>query len=393
MQVTGVKLHGSKIMPNRFCFPRGVVFAATAVLALNFSVRAIDEGDNVSSGQRITPTAAPRADLQYLNVGLSQYPDFVASGGISSALSPDGKTLLVLTSGYNLWHDSQGNTAVKNQYIFVYDVSGNAKPIQKQVLAVPNTDAGIVFDPSGQTFYVTGGKDDNVHTFGIQSDGTWTEAGTPIALGHTTGVLQADSPVVAGVAVSGDGTKLVVANLYNDSLTLVNTAARTIAAELDLRPGKNDPSQSGVPGGEYPFWVVFKGNDTVYVSSLRDREIVVVDVSGANPAIKTRIKVEGNPTKMILDKSQARLLVAEDNADRIALIDTSSNQTISTVKTTGPEDVVSRLGKYHGVSPNSLVLSSDESLLFVTNGGANAVVMIDLRGDHPLVRALFPTGY
>ena len=81
-------------MPNRFCFPRGVVFAATAVLALNFSARAIDEDDDqnlVSSGQRITPTAAPRADLQYLNVGLSQYPDFVASGGVSSALSLTAK--------------------------------------------------------------------------------------------------------------------------------------------------------------------------------------------------------------------------------------------------------------------------------------------------------------
>ena len=77
-------------MPNRFCFTGGVVFAATAVLALNFPARAIDAGDEnddenvVSSGQRRTPTAAPRADLQYLNVVLSQYPDFVASGCISS---------------------------------------------------------------------------------------------------------------------------------------------------------------------------------------------------------------------------------------------------------------------------------------------------------------------
>jgi DNA-binding beta-propeller fold protein YncE len=387
-------------MPNRFCFPRGVVLAATAVLALNVSARAIDDDDEndnqsvyVSSGQRITPTAAPRVDLQYLNPGLAQYPDFVASGGISSVPSPDGKTLLVLTSGYNLWHDSQGTTAVTNQYVFVYDVRGNAKPIEKQVLALPNTDSGIVFDPSGQTFYVAGGKDDNIHSFGIQPDGTWAETGTPIALGHKTGVLQTDSPVAAGIAVSGDGTKLVVANMYNDSVTLINTAAQTIAAELDLRPGKNDPTQSGVAGGEYPFWVVFKGSDTVYVSSLRDREIVVVDVSGATPAIKTRIKVEGNPTKMILDKSQARLLVAEDNADRIALIDTSSNQITSAVKTAGPEKVVSGLGKYHGVSPNSLALSPDESFLFVTNGGANAVAMIDLRGDRPRVKALFPTGY
>jgi DNA-binding beta-propeller fold protein YncE len=389
-----------KIMLNRFCFPRGVAFTATALLALAVCGRAVDDDDDndnqsvyVSSGQRITPTAAPRADLQYLNPHLSQDSNFVASGGISSVLSPDGKTLLVLTSGYNLWHDSQGKTTVTNQYIFVYDASGNAKPVEKQVLTLPNTYAGLVFDPNGQTFYVTGGQEDTIHTFGVQQDGTWAETGTPIALGHKTGVLPTDGPIAAGIAISSDGTKLAVANLYNDSVTLVNIAARTIAGELDLRPGKNDPTQSGVPGGEYPFWAVFKGSDTVYLSSLRDREIVVVDVTGATPAIKARIKVDGNPTKMILDKNQTRLLVAEDNADRIAFIDTSSNQIIGSVKTTGPEHVLSHVGKYPGVSPNSLVLSPDESLLFVTNGGANAVAMIELRGEQPRVRALFPTGF
>jgi len=37
--------------------------------------------------------------LQYLNPHLSEFPNYVASGGISSAKSPDGKTLLVLTAG------------------------------------------------------------------------------------------------------------------------------------------------------------------------------------------------------------------------------------------------------------------------------------------------------
>ena len=35
------------------------------------------------------------------------------------------------------------------------------------------------------------------------------------------------------------------------------------------------PAQTGVPGGEFPFGVVIKGNNTVYVSSARDREIAV----------------------------------------------------------------------------------------------------------------------
>ena len=65
---------------------------------------------------------------------------------------------------------------------------------------------------------------------------------------------------------------------------------------LDLRPGKNDPSKVGTPGGEYPYWVVVKGSGssaTAYVSSIRDREIVVATL-GATPAVLTRIAVRGN---------------------------------------------------------------------------------------------------
>jgi hypothetical protein len=44
-----------------------------------------------------------------------------------------------------------------------------------------------------------------------------------------------------------------------------------------------------------PFWAAVKGSDTVYVSSERDREIVVVSLAGAKPAISTRIPVAGYP--------------------------------------------------------------------------------------------------
>jgi hypothetical protein len=56
--------------------------------------------------------------------------------------------------------------------------------------------------------------------------------------------------------------------------------------ELDLRPGKAVSSPTpGTPGGEYPFWVVLAGSSgpgaTAYVSSLRDREIDVVNLREA----------------------------------------------------------------------------------------------------------------
>ena len=53
-----------------------------------------------------------------------------------------------------------------------------------------------------------------------------------------------------------------------------------MSVKLDLRPGKINPAHVGVPGGEYPFRVVINGNSTVYVSSIRDREIDVINLTG-----------------------------------------------------------------------------------------------------------------
>ena len=62
------------------------------------------------TGQSITPTAAAGSSFQPLNPGLKDFPDFTVGHAMSEALSPDGKTLLILTSGYNQNTDVQGNT-------------------------------------------------------------------------------------------------------------------------------------------------------------------------------------------------------------------------------------------------------------------------------------------
>ena len=59
-------------------------------------------------GQSITPTAAPGAIFSSLNPGLTDYPDFTAGQAVTSVVSPDGTTLLVLTSGYNQNNDVNG---------------------------------------------------------------------------------------------------------------------------------------------------------------------------------------------------------------------------------------------------------------------------------------------
>ncbi len=366
------------------------------------------------TGQTLTPSAAPGSTFQPLNPGLTDFPAFTVGQAVSTVVSPDGKTLLILTSGYNQQYDDGGKTLTKdsNEYVFVFDISGPA-PQQNQVLQVPNTYLGIAFAPDGSKFYVGGGFDDNVHAFG-QSGGTWSElpgvdGGVFSKLGHICGntfvapgafpgadqvcaSLSVAPSGTAGLAVTADGTLLVVANHENDSVTVVSLSNGAVAHELDLRPGKSNAAQAGVPGGEYPVWVAIQGSSTAYVSSARDREIDVISLTGV-PAVTTRIPVRGNPGKMILNAAQSLLFVACDNSDLVTIIDTSTNAVKETISTTAPAGTFPSGDAYTGAAPNGLALSPDEQTLYVTNGGTNSVAVITLAGSTHQVTGLIPTGW
>src|SRR5262245_27696060 len=335
-------------------------------------------GPKVASGARITPTAAPGSVFEELDPEIAEDRTIRANNGVTTATSPDGRTLLVLTSGYNLWELPAGSTPsfVADEYIFVYDISAGP-PVKKQVIRIPNTFMGMVWDPSGERFYVAGGVNDNVHVY-AKNGLSWSESGTPIPLGHSIGLGLDTAPMAAGIAVNPTGTRLLVANMENDSVSLVDLQQRVVVADRDLRPGKNDADSSGVAGGEFPLWVVFQGDSKAYVSSLRDREIVVLDVANDQLRISRRIGVSGSPNRMLLDRAQGRLFVALDNSDSVAIIDTRSDRVECEIDVNAQFKTPKGKIRFTGSHPNSLALAPDESLLFVTMGGTNSVAVVPL---------------
>jgi YVTN family beta-propeller protein len=378
----------------------------------------LQAGNRLATGDFLTPTAAPGSTFLHLNPGMAGAPNFLADHASSSVTSPDGKTLLVLTSGYNEtnWIPTNApspgvvgyeNPSLSGEWVFVYDISSNGAATQKQVLTIPNSFSGIAFNPDGTEFYVGGGQDDSVHVFDY-SGTTWaeasatTDAGTapnPIALGHTSGLGLQNYPETAGLSVTADGKKVVVANYENDSISIVTLSSRTVV-DLDLRPGKapvvdgGPAPQTGIAGGEYPFWVAIKGSTTAYVSSLRDHEVVVVDLTV--PIVKARIPVGRQPNKMILNQDQSRLFVANGNDDTVSVIDTTANAVIETIPVVAPSGTLSNPGNFKGANPNGLALSPDEKTLYVTDGATNALAVIarDPTGATPSsVTGLIPTGW
>jgi YVTN family beta-propeller protein len=369
------------------------------------------------TGQTITPAAAPGSTFAPLATGLRTDDNADAAEAVSTALSPDGKTLLVLTSGYNQnfknentgstftypvldpqTGKSSSTTTPKAEWVFVYDVS-SGKLVKKQQINIPNTYNGLAWAKDGSRFFVSGGIDDRVYVYA--SNGSQYIPDAPfILLGHNSnqtdpfpkydGGLLKDTPakavatgaVVAGIAVSKDGKTLVAANFENDSISIIDITTRKVTKEIKFfRPGDK------IATGEFPFDVAIKSAENgqaakVFISSQRDNEVLAVDITSGQI---TRIPIGSQPNKVLLSSSQNRLYVANGNDDSISVIDTNNNRVIQTISLSRPGE------KYKGANPNSLTLSPDGRTLYVTLGGENAIAVVDLQGGR--VNGRIPTGW
>jgi YVTN family beta-propeller protein len=360
-------------------------------------------GSLLPIGEYITPLVTPGSSFQRLSTGLRADGTADANGGISTALSPDGKTLLVLTSGYNAGFFTPNGTAITTpflypltgrpatcktcttgtfQWVFVYDVSGTS-PMRKQQIALTSSFAGITWDPKGTRFYVSGGQDDRVYIYKQGANGFAPDAPFVI-LNHSS---HGTNPVpsydnggqVTGVSISPDGKSLFAANVDNNSVSVADASTRKVVREFTL-PGAADF------GGQYPIWVtphagLNGATDKLYVSSLREGKIVIFTASGALKSIV----VGGEPEKSLLSRDGSRLYVVNPNLDQIDQIDTASDTLTRVIDVRRPGY------RYHGSNPNSLALSADGKTLYVTIAGENAIGVIDVASGTVLGR--IPTAW
>ncbi len=337
------------------------------------------------TGQSITPEAAPGAQFSPLVTHIGPHPDFVADGAAAIAISPDRREMLVLTSGFNRFvgADDKVVPAQAMQYILRYRIDARGGALV-QTLTVPNSFGGIAWQPDGRGFVVGGGVDDAVHVFARQGR-SFADIGA-IALGHAAGLGAHVKPQAAGVAVSPDGARALVANYYNDSVSLLDLATRRVIAEQDLRPGKIDPGETGTPGGEFPFAIVWTDAAHAWVSAPRDRQLVALNVTATGIAIAHRVATLGEPTALLLDAHRQRLFATEDNADRVAVIDLGTGKLVAEPRIAVPG--LEKPGK--GLNPDGLAQLPDGRLL-VTLGGINALAV--MTPDARAVQGLIPTGW
>jgi DNA-binding beta-propeller fold protein YncE len=342
-----------------------VLIVATAVaLAVRFAVsqHAVqqkvgplpDGGFLLNSGWAIRPTG------QQVSVGT--FP-------MSSAVSKNGKFLLVMNAGYD------------PPTISVIDVAS-----KKELSRTPVADAwlGLRMDLRSDSFYVGGGTTGKVFEFALDpGTGAVTSKREIPALADLTSKGNA---LIGDIALSRDGSYLYAADLYDDAI-----------AVLDLREGKYLGSWKT---GRRPYRVMLAPNGKdILVTAWGDGVICVHDTS--NGAITAKIRVGAHPTDMLwIDKPPPSAEGKSSYTGRLFVTASNTNNTYAFGVTadgqlTALETINISTSPMHplGMTPSALATDEKGSKLFVVCSDANAVAQIDISSQLSRVEGFIPTGW
>ena len=138
----------------------GFLCAAGPVLATDAPVGGPGGGPAwIPTGVRIDALAAPGAQFFRLATGVREDGTADANQAMSAALSPDGKTLLVMTSGYNTKFSAPNGAAItypvldpatglpssvktpNAEWVFIYNVTGRT-PVKRRAARHPEYVSG-----------------------------------------------------------------------------------------------------------------------------------------------------------------------------------------------------------------------------------------------------------
>ncbi len=324
-------------------------------------------------------------------------PQPVDSFPVTAVLSPDGKYLALLNSGFGT---QAGNL---RQGITVIDTATNKSQffpddrLGKQ--ATQTYFIGLTFSSNGEHLYASigslsdplakkkGSIGNGIAVYKFDNGSVTPERFLPIAPQPiTAGKKRARElkaapagtapPFPAGLAViakPGATDQLLVADNLSDDVLLLDTDSGKILKRVDLSSGEWVPSQ-------YPYQIVAsKDGRRAWVSLWNASAVAELDLEKGSvvrliplhPA--TSPTAGSHPTALAFSPDQQTLYVALANTDEVAAINTATGATGPFLSTRLPGQ------KYFGSVPLALAFARDGRHLFVANASNDTVTVIDTR--------------
>lgn len=321
------------------------------------------------------------------------------------ALSPDKRYAALLNDGYG----TQRNHA--HQSIAILDLNTNQlTEFPEQRLSEETEQSyfiGLGFSSDGSHLYAsmgsitdpTGEKPGNtgngiaVYSF-LQGKVAWEKfltippqriaADKKVAYGVRKTAQGTVLPYPAGLAViaaEGKPDRLLVADNYADNAVLLDTADGHILKAFDLSAHDLIPS-------EFPYTVVAtRDGSRAWVSLWNASQVVELDLAAGEvkPAIAVMPPADplapgSHPTALLLSPDESLLYVALANADRVIVLSTADGRRLGVLDTRAPGQ------KAGGAYPSALAQSADGRRLFVADASLDAVAVFDVSqlGRRPL---------
>ena len=315
------------------------------------------------------------------------------------ALSPDGKILV--TSGKT---DELIVVAPETGKILqrVALPSGSAKVEEATSTRILEPDkggqasyTGLIFSPNGSRIYLSA-VNGSIKVFGVNAKHSVRALGSFVLAANRKRHHASEIPT--GLAISADGKNLYVA--WNVANELV---------ELDAATGK---TLRTFDAGNLPYGVAL-ASGKIYVSNWGGRRVDANSLTGkigssgmvrvdarhiANEGsvtivdlmvgqVKKEMMVGQHPSAVTVSPDGRHVAVANDNSDSVTVIDTRTDEIVETISLRWHD------GDLFGASPNALTFDAKGKILYVCNGGQNAVAVVDFDPGKSKIAGLIPTGW
>ena len=288
---------------------------------------------------------------------------------MSTAISSNSKYLLILNGGYN------------PPSISVIDIAQ-----KKEIGRTPLPDAwlGLTIAPDKDLVYVGGGSTGKVFELALNS-----ATGALTRTREFTAIKDSDNKndvLIGDVQLSPDARALYAANLYGDSIAVINlqTGAMTDRWKTGRRPYRI---------------LVMPGGRRLLVSSWADGAIYQHEVSNGTQVGKTRIGP--HPTDMLWinrpapaargeSNFTARLFVAAGNTNNVYSLGVTADGQLTMLESI---NLSMTPMQPLGMTPSALATDKRGARLYVVCSDANSIAVADIAAPRSRVLGFIPTGW
>jgi YVTN family beta-propeller protein len=291
---------------------------------------------------------------------------------ISSAMTQDGKYLLVLNAGY------------RPPSVSVIDIAtGTVIGSQK----LQDAWLGLAMGPSRDRVYVGGGSTASVFELAF-TDGKLQPARTfPVV----DAARRTPQDFIADVAFSPDGRLLYASDLYHDSVVVINPQSGMVINRFKT--------------GRRPYRIVFAPDGkSFFVTHWADGTMGHYDTATGSQLASVRIG--SHPTDIVWQNGgppdaappeageqpalAARIFVAAANTNNVYVVGVSPSKELSVIESINlamtPRQPV-------GMTPSGLAVSPDGKRLFVACSDGNVAGVVDISTERSHVEGFIPTGW